>query len=118
MADTLKELSEKYKKIKKNRQQYNTVDISNFLPTLNEMIKEDCVIDILEDNAKQLNSKDNSMDAAYYTKTPFATEPGYYKDQDVFVIKTTPVSTDSTWNLNKADGDTLNFYLNNMDTNG
>ncbi len=118
MADTLKELSEKYKKIKKNRQQYNTVDISNFLPTLNEMIKEDCVIDVLEDNAKQLNNKDNSMDAAYYTKTPFAIEPGYYKDQDVFVIKTTPVSTDSTWGLNKADGDTLNFYLNNMDTNG
>ena len=62
--ESLKELAKKYKKIKKNRQKYDTVNIDNFLPTLNEMIKEDCVLDILEDTGKELSGNDTAMDAA------------------------------------------------------
>ena len=117
--ESLKELAKKYKKIKKNRQKYDTVNIDNFLPTLNEMIKEDCVLDILEDTGKELSGNDTAMDAAYYTQDPFSAETGYYKDQNVFVIKPgTPVSASYTWELNKSDGDTIDFYLNDLDTNG
>ena len=39
--------------------------------------------------------------------------------QNVFVIKPgTPVSASYTWELNKSDGDTIDFYLNDLDTNG
>ena len=119
MADTLKDLANKYKSMKQARKEYNVIDITNFLPTLNEMIKEDCVIDVLDDTAKQLNDKDKAMDAAYYSQNPFTTENGYYSDKGVFVIDPgEPSSSSSTWVYNKIDGDTADFYLSNMDTNG
>jgi len=119
MADTLKDLANKYKLMKQARKEYNVIDITNFLPTLNEMIKEDCVIDVLDDTAKQLNDKDKAMDAAYYSQNPFTTENGYYSDKGVFVIDPgEPSSGSSTWVYNKIDGDTADFYLSNMDTNG
>ena len=119
MADTLKELSEKYRQMKKSRQESNTINIDDFMPTLNEMIKEDCVIDVLQDTAESLNDKDEAMDAAYYTQDPFSENNGYYPSQGIFVINPgDPASNNSTWAYNKFDGDTVDFYISNMDTGG
>lgn len=119
MADTLKDLSKKYKEMKKSRQESNVIDINNFLPTLNEMIKEDCVIDVLQDTAKKLNDKDKAMDAAYYTQNPYSEDNGYYESQGIFVINPgAPASNNATWEYNKFDGDTVDFYLSNINTNG
>lgn len=119
MADTLKELSEKYRQMKVSRQESNIININDFLPTLNEMIKEDCVIDVLQDTAKELNDKDDAMDAAYYTENPYSENNGYYESQGIFVINPgDPGANESTWAYNKFDGDTVDFYLNNMDTGG
>lgn len=119
MTDTLKELSKKYRQMKASRQETNIININDFVPTLNEMIKEDCVIDVLQDTAEKLNDKDKAMDAAYYTQNPFSEDNGYYPSQGIFVIDPgAPAANRATWAYNKFDGDTVDFYLSNMDTGG
>lgn len=126
MADTNKDktdfsdLVEKYKSIKENRQKYETVDISNFLPTIDEMIKEDCYQELLEEMGEEINKDNSVLDMAYYTSTPFTTEPGYYEDQKVFVLRVEGGVTISQTEkvLGDVDGDTLKFDLSKLDSGG
>lgn len=117
---TYSELVKKYKKLKENRQKYETIDISNFLPTIDEMLKEDYYQELLEQMGSEINKDNSVLDMAYYSTNPFTTEPGYYEDQKVFVLRVTGgISIDQTERiLGDIDGDTLKFDLSKLDSGG
>lgn len=113
------ELAEKFRNMKTNRQKYNTVDINNFIPSIYDMLQEDCVIDILEDVSNTIGHQDEVLDVAYYSCNPFQTNAGYYSDYDAFVLDVNSIANSKgCWELNTYDGDTLEFFLDDLDIGG
>lgn len=125
MSDSLKD---KYIAMAENRDDFNHINNKHFmLPTMGEMIQEDLMSEILEDYVSgdfeqgyKVEEKEK-LDASFFKETPFTLTPGYYSKEGAFVLKVTNPSqekwrTDETpWKLNKYDGDTLDFQLNNID---
>lgn len=111
------ELAEKYKKMIDSRQKYNTVSVDDFIPNIEEMIKEDCVLDILEDMSS--TKGDEKLDMAYYSSAPFSSDPGYYSKENVFVLEANNIASNSySWILGDIDGKTINFYLESLNIQG
>ena len=79
-------LIKKYKAMADLRRDYEDIDIKDCIPTLDEMIQDDLMYEILEAAANGDTEKDVT-DAAYYTEQPPTTELGYKKEGNVFVYK-------------------------------
>ena len=121
----LHKIAAKWEQMQKDRVEANPIDISNFIPSLDDMIKEDCVIDVLQNVAKDIkehtgkDSPDDYKDVAYYSAEPYKTTPGYYPDARAFVLRVKDVEHgNKEWELNSTDGDTYNFKLSNLDSGG
>ena len=113
---------DKYKDMLQVRKENGDIDINDFLPDINDMIKEDCIWDVFNSFQKELSDEDDNVeDVAYFTEAPPITTPGYYEDSQCFVLRVNGnklAITDKEWELGNADGDTWPFYLNDLNVGG
>ena len=116
------DILKKYQDMVQSRKECADIDIDDFLPSINEMIKEDCVWDVLKDIEKDLSGKKNKTeDVAYYTEDPPIKKPGYYADQQCFVLRVSSKKLaikENDWALGNIDGDTWKFKLDDLDVGG
>ena len=125
MSDSLKD---KYIEMAENRDDFNHINNKHFmLPTMGEMTQEDLMNEILSEYVSgELEEGYNAdekekLDASFYKETPFTLTPGYYSKEGAFVLRVSNPSQEkwrtnnAYWKLNKYDGDTLDFQLNNID---
>ena len=128
MTDSLKD---KYVKMAENRDDFNYIDPKKFLlPDMGEMTEEDLMNEILQqyndaddkDNKDKAKDKEKTeLDKAFYVENPFSLTPGYFEKQGAFVLKVENIHSENfynnkiAWELNKYDGDTLDFSVNNLD---
>lgn len=114
-------LRDKYVQMAESKDK-STIDSSNFLlPDMGEMVQEDLMQEIYQQyingdvNSAEYKEKE-VLDAAYYTEEPFSTVPGHYPEKGAFVLKVKDWKKKSAaWKINKYDGDTIDFELNNID---
>lgn len=116
--ENLKKAKEKYISMANNRTDFNTISPDKFLlPTLDEMMQEDLMMEINEQfvngDTEGDYTEQDVLDAAFYKEAPFSTAPGHYSEEGAFVlqVKTPHKIPDSSWELNKFDGDTWSFSL-------
>ena len=97
------EIVKKYQQMTKSRKESYDIDINKFLPSIEDMLKEDCVWDVLESYQKDLSKKkDKVEDVAYYTEKPPITKLGYHEKEECFVLRA---------NKFKVDKEMLNFWI-------
>ena len=107
-------LIKKYKEMAEMRRDYEDIDIRDCIPTLNEMIQEDMMYEILED-ASNGKTEQEVLSTAYYTDAPPTFELGYDKDKGVFIFKIQNLTfTKADKELNRIDGDTFRVPLKNV----
>lgn len=119
----MSEILKKYKHMANTRSDYNTINNINFmLPTMGEMVEEDLMSDLLEqfvNNDSNNDFKDQDrLDAAYYVEQPFSIQPGYHPVEAAFVLKVRALADakdNDTWELNRYDGDTTSYLVNDID---
>lgn len=122
----MSEILKKYKDMANTRSDYNTVNNINFmLPTMGEMVEEDLMNDLLEqfvdNDSNNVFENQDKLDAAYYIEQPFSIQPGYHSTEAVFVLKARALADaqkNETWELNKYDGDTTSYLINDIDDGG
>ena len=121
MADTstinYDQVVKKYQQMVTSRKESYDIDINDYLPSINEMLKEDCVWDVIDSVKDNLGDKDSSKEqAAYYTEKPPLTKAGYYEDKQCFVFHASKFNTDkSSWDLGNVEGDTWTFKISDLD---
>ena len=102
-------LVKKYKQMADMRRDYEDIDIKDCIPTLDEMVQDDLMYEILE-NAANGNTEEEVLSTAFYVDEPKAQTLGYDNELNVFNYKVSSVDIkDSDIGLNKIDGDT--FYV-------
>lgn len=107
-------LVNKYKAMADARRDYEEIDISDCVPTLNEMLKDDLMYEILED-ASNGKTEQDVLNTAYYTEGPPITTLGYNSQHNVFILKVVSVPiTERMIDLNEIDGDTLSIPLDSI----
>ena len=119
-------IKDKYIQMAENRSDFDYIDNSNFItPDMNEMIQEDLMAEIYEqyvDGNTDGEYKDKAiLDANFYTEQPFTTSPGHYPQEGAFVLKVDRSNitiSETSFELNKFDGDTYSFSLKAIDDGG
>ena len=107
-------ITKKYKNMAEMRRDYEDIDIKDCIPTLDEMIQEDLMYDILE-KAANGETEDEVLSTAYYVDEPKSFNLGYHKDLNVFIYKVNSVSfSKAEKDLNKIDGDTFRVPLKSI----
>ncbi len=107
-------LIKKYKQMANTRRDYEDIDIKDCIPTLDEMIQDDLMYEILE-KAANGGTEEDVLSAAFYTEEPPTKELGYKPDKNVFIFKARGIDiSDAEINLNKVDGDTFNVPLSSI----
>ena len=103
------------------RKENYAVDINEFLPSMSEMLKEDCVWDVLEAMQKEVGGGTNKEKAAYYFEDPPLMSPGYHEAENCFVLKYNkdllPYS-DKEKQFGEFDGSHWYFDIKGLSTNG
>lgn len=114
-------LKDKYIQMAENRDDYSYIDNSNFLlPDMGEMVAEDLMAEIQEqyvngDTDGNYTEK-QILDSSFYTEEPLSLTPGYYPNEGAFVLKVDYFNpTEDKYLLNKYDGDTVSFDLDDID---
>ena len=108
-------LTEKYKQMAELRKDYDDIDITECIPTLEEMMDDDLMTDFFEEIAE----KDTAIDTAFYMDEP---GPGNYvsrydEKNNVFYIKCNNFNNSALFKeLNLTDGDTMRFSMSSLDT--
>ena len=110
----------KYQQMTKSRKESYDIDINKFLPSIEDMLKEDCVWDVLESYQKDLSKKkDKVEDVAYYTEKPPITKLGYHEKEECFVLRANKFKVDKgAWALGNITGDTWAFDLDDLNAGG
>lgn len=107
-------LIRKYKEMADFRRDYEDVDIRDCIPTLDEMVKDDLMYDILEKAVNGETEKDVT-DAAFYTDGPPTHTLGYHSDKNVFILKIPSIDiSQRALELNEIDGDTFRVPINSI----
>lgn len=107
-------LARKYKEMANMRRDYEDIDIRDCIPTLEEMVKDDLMYEILEDAANG-KTEDDVISTAFYTEEPPKFDVGYDEARNVFIFKANRVNfTDAEIDLNQIDGDTMRIPLNSV----
>ena len=106
----------KYQQMAKSRKESGDIDINDYLPSIYEMIKEDCVWDALESIQKDLsNTKDDKEAIASYIEDPPISKPGYYEDEQCFVLSARKfLVNEGDWDLGNITGDTWTFNIDDV----
>ena len=108
-------LADKYKDMVASRKEYDDLDISDTVPTLEEMMEDDLMLEFLTDI--QDGNKDKALDAAFYMEAPDRTDSCYDSDNHVFYVKCNKFNADERMKiLNETDGDTMKFNFGSLDT--
>ena len=108
------ELINKYKEMAEMRRDYEDIDIKDCIPTLDEMIQDDMMYEILEKAANGQTEKDVEA-TAFYTQEPPTTSLGYQGDKGCFIYKVQNLSFDKVdIDLNHIDGNTFKIPLKNI----
>ena len=109
------ELSNKYKDMVSSRKEYDDLDISDTVPTLEEMMNDDLMSEFLKEISE--NSKDDVVSTAFYLEDPGETTTSRYDaDEHVFYIKCNRFKYDERSKiLNETDGDTMRFNYSDLD---
>ena len=99
-----------------NQERFSTPDMGDY-----------CDEELIEEYLKSIEEQ-NPNGALYYLEDPYKTDLGYDEEQNVFVLKATPVikkydtKEDKTGEeyeeLNYIDGDTIGFYLDSINDGG
>ena len=76
------ELINKYKEMAEMRRDYEDIDIKDCIPTLDEMIQDDMMYEILEKAANGTTEKEVTS-VAFYTQEPPTTSLGYQDRKSV-----------------------------------
>lgn len=107
-------LIKKYKEMADMRRDYEDIDITDCIPTLDEMVKDDLMYEILE-NAANGNTEKDVLSTAYYVDEPPKMELGYHPDLNTFIykIKTANIKPEDL-DLNRIDGDTFKVPLSSI----
>ena len=107
-------LARKYKEMANMRRDYEDIDIRDCIPTLEEMVKDDLMYEILEDAANG-KTEDDVVSTAFYTEEPPKFDVGYDEARNVFIFKASRVNfTDAEIDLNQIDGDTMRIPLSSV----
>ena len=107
-------LINKYKEMADMRRDYEDIDIRDCIPTLDEMIKDDMMYELLE-NAANGNTEQDVLSTAYYVDEPPTMELGYHPDLNVFIYKVNSLNIKpEDIELNKIDGDTFRVPLHSI----
>ena len=107
-------LARKYKEMANMRRDYEDIDIRDCIPTLEEMVKDDLMYEILEDAANGKTEND-VLSTAFYTEEPPKFDVGYDEERNVFILKVNRVNfTDAEIDLNQIDGDTMRIPLSSV----
>ena len=106
----------KYQQMAKSRKESGDIDINDYLPSIYEMIKEDCVWDALESIQKDLsNTKDDKEAIASYIEDPPISKPGYYENEQCFVLSARKfLVNEGDWDLGNITGDTWTFNIDDV----
>ena len=108
------ELINKYKEMADMRRDYEDIDIRDCIPTLEEMVQDDLMYELLEAVANGDTEKD-VCNTAFYTQEPFTMETGYKDDQNVFIFKIPKITIPNKFiELNIIDGDTFRVPLDSI----
>ena len=108
------ELINKYKEMAEMRRDYEDIDIKDCIPTLDEMIQDDMMYEILEKAANGTTEKEVTS-VAFYTQEPPTTSLGYQGDKGCFIYKVQNLSFDKAdIDLNHIDGNTFKIPLKNI----
>ena len=123
IVESYEDLIAKYKTMLDVRKENYAIDINKFLPNISDMLKEDCVWDVLKDIEKEINGtrKNNVEKTAYYVEDPPMVKPGYYPDQNCFVLKHDIDKikfSDKAWQFGEIDGTHWYFDIVGIDVGG
>lgn len=122
LANDYEKLISKYKNMVDIRKENYAVDINKYLPSISEMLKEDCVWDVLESMQKEIDSSSKQKEkAAYYFEDPPLLTPGYHEKENCFVLKCNKSLlsySDKEKQFGEFDGSHWYFELNSLDTDG
>lgn len=121
MATKLKydEMIKKYKDIAKTQSAYD-ITTGFDTPTMGEMIEEDLAYDAMMKVVSNIDDSNDPKLAAFYIDAPYSESLGYHDDVAAFVAKAkarrhTYNGIDVSWKWYYNDGDTLSFYLKDLD---
>ena len=104
----------KYKQMANTRRDYEDIDIKDCIPTLDEMVQDDLMYEVLEKVANGDTEKD-VLDAAYYVDQPKTMTPGYSNEDNVFILKIPNITIPAAdVELNKVDGDTFRVPIDSI----
>ncbi|MGM9543911.1 MAG: hypothetical protein ACI3T9_02900, partial [Romboutsia timonensis] len=112
------EITKKYQQMAKSRRESGDININDYLPSIYDMIKEDCVWSALKSMQSEISdTKDEEEDIAYYSEKPPTTELGYHEDSQCFVLHANKFKVNKgDWDLGVIDGDTWTFKLSDLST--
>lgn len=120
--ESYEKLVSKYKNMVDVRKENYAVDINDYLPSMSEMLKEDCVWDVLKEMQKEVDKSSRQEEkAAYYFEEPPIKTPGYHANENCFVLK---YNKDRLPYNNKEkqfgefDGSHWYFDIDGLSTNG
>ena len=109
-------LINKYKDMADMRRDYDDIDIRDCIPTLDEMVKDELMYELLEDIANG-KTEDDVKKAAFYAEEPPTKQLGYNNNKNAFVCKVSSVNlSNSDIKLNKIDGDILRIPMDSLQT--
>lgn len=110
------EITKKYQQMVKSRKESGDININDYLPSIYDMIKEDCVWSALKSMQSEISdTKDKEEDIAYYSEKPPTTELGYHEDSQCFVLHANRFKVNKgDWDLGVIDGDTWSFKLSEL----
>lgn len=122
----MKDIINKYKDMANMRDDFYNIEKSNYItPTMGEMIQEDLMSEIYKQYVEGQNSdgaeatEKDILDAAYYIEDPITTNLGFDADTRTFILKANALNIDNfTWSLNKYDGDTTAYKLDDINDGG
>jgi len=98
-------------------------------PTIEDFLVNDLSESVLEDFRKTYKSTGHNG-PAFYVEAPYKTEPGFYQDANVLIVRAQPVipgygkndeeiaDAEREYNTNAFDGDTLHFFIDSIEDDG
>ena len=125
IEDPSEDLANKYKSMLEAREKYNEddIDISKGLPSLEEMFTDDLAYEFYKEivgDGKTPGSDKDALDAVFYAQDP-PSKLGYNLDGTFTLEYTGQLSSsdiENKKNLNKVDGDTFIFDVDQLNDGG
>lgn len=121
MATKLKydEMLKKYRDIANTQSSFDITEGFD-TPTMGEMIEEDLAYDAMMKVLENIDGDSDPAKAAFYIDPPYSESLGYHDDVGAFVVnakvrKHIYNGIDVSWRWHYNDGDTLHFYLKDVD---